>query len=239
MIHFLTSTSTVRLIEQIVVDAEDNLVLVSSSPRFSKKLAGQLQEAHQRGVSIDLIVDDVLFDEGMLQSLSDLDQFRILRCLDLNAQCYMNESTMVITTMAITDLPPTGIYFGLSATSDESAFDDAKEYIDSLKESGTTKVTHVRREYCRSKVKKPRGLRSPLMRVVRGSLAKKWAKSVRKNSYDFVCDVCKEPFRANEKSGSGTGKVDQSDNYPIKICADCERRKRYQHTSLYLAAESA
>jgi hypothetical protein len=225
VIQFLTSNSTVRLIEQIVVDAEDDLVLVSPSPRFSRKLAGQLQDACQRGVSIDLMVDDVLFDDAMILSLTDLDQFRVLRCRDLNAQCYMNESTMVVTTMTISDLPSTGIHVGLSASSDEPAFLDARCYVDDLKSADDVKVTEVLREVERVDVKKPRASRSPLMRVVRGGIRKRWSASRTRGAKSPVCEICNESFPMQD---------DESN-----LCPDCARRKRYQHTSLYLASDSA
>lgn len=239
MIQFLTSTSTVRLIEQIVVDAEDDLVLVSPSPRFSRKLAGQLQDACHRGVSIDLMVDDVLFDDAMILSLTDLDQFRVLRCRDLNAQCYMNERTMIVTTMAISDLPSTGIHVGLSASSEETAFTDARRYIDDLKSADDVKVTEVFREIERREVKKPRGSRSPILRVVGNGIRKKWSASRARVEKKPVCEICNESFSMEDHQISHSrGQSELSHNHS-QLCSDCARRKRYQHTSLYLAADSA
>jgi hypothetical protein len=235
VIQFLTTTSTVRLIEQVVVDAEDNLVLVSPAPRFSRKLAGQLQDACQRGVSIELIVDDVLFDEGLIQSLVDLDQFRILRCRDLNAQCYMNDEMLVITTMSISDLPSTGVHFGVAVSSDEQAYADADEHIKSIRNADGVKVTDVRREFEKSDVRKPRGLRAPIMRIVAGGLRKRWSAVRGGSRAQPVCEICSELYSIDQ-STSGSPSTQQGKERAL--CPDCERRKRYQHTSLYLSADS-
>ena len=183
--------------------------------------------------------DDVLFDDAMILSLTDLDQFRVLRCRDLNAQCYMNERTMIVTTMAISDLPSTGIHVGLSASSEETAFTDARRYIDDLKSADDVKVTEVFREIERREVKKPRGSRSPILRVVGNGIRKKWSASRARVEKKPVCEICNESFSMEDHQISHSrGQSELSHNHS-QLCSDCARRKRYQHTSLYLAADSA
>jgi hypothetical protein len=224
VIQYLTSTSTVRLIEQIVLDAEENLVLVTASPRFSGKLMQQLKSADDRGVSTQLMVDDVLFQEAVAEQFASFKNVDIFRCRDLNGHCYASERTMVVTSMGLSDTVPTGVHVGASISSDEQAYSDAMLALAELRDSVNMLDTVVEEKSARKKNTAAKNdERSPLLRVIRGGLRKKFNREKGEDSSSEVtesCAVC----------------GDTVDDFNTRsLCPDCEQRKTYQHTALYLA----
>jgi hypothetical protein len=226
VIQFLTSTSTVRLIERIVIEAEDDLVLVSPSPRISKSLMDQMASAGKRGVSITLMVDDILADEGDIERIVENSGAHIVRCTDLNGHCYANEQMMVVTSMALSDTPPSGIHLGTSFTSDERVYQDAVNEL--LLLSGSADGSESELSAGPSDDQSSReGLKeisqtSPLMRVIRGGLRNRLTRRGPDVDRRPACSVC-DGILADPSAGS--------------LCPDCAGRKHYQHTALYRASD--
>lgn len=226
MIQFLTSTSTVRLIEQIVIDAEDNLVLVSASPHFSEKLMQQLKSADDRGVSIILMVDDVLFEESVADQFSSFEKFSIFRCHDMNGHCYANERSMIVTSLGISDKIPTGVHLGTEISSDEQAYLDAMDTLAEVRESVNLsdiilESSPARKNHASGK----KAVRSPILRIIKGGLRKKFNREIKEESRTGQSPSCKACEAALDDSTGNS------------LCPECEQRKKYRHTALYIASD--
>lgn len=103
MPEFLTTHATAAKIENIILDSNKKLVLVSPYVRLPTTLFRRLKDADERGVKIIFVYgkDELKPDEKrQLESLTNLELFY---CERLHAKCYFNEESMVITSMNLVD----------------------------------------------------------------------------------------------------------------------------------------
>jgi hypothetical protein len=98
MAEFLTTSGTAHHVENIIIEAKNNLTLVSPYLKLSKTLFERLKDASERGVNIKIIYgkDDLKPNEK--NSLAEL-KSQLLYFENLHAKCYFNDQKMVITSM--------------------------------------------------------------------------------------------------------------------------------------------
>ncbi len=99
MAEFLTTKGTASKIEEIMIGAQSDLVLISPYLQISNIFLNRISEATKRGIRPVLV-----FGKGDMKISVFEDLARIrgveIRFLDqLHAKCYYNESKMVITSM--------------------------------------------------------------------------------------------------------------------------------------------
>lgn len=235
MIQFLTSTSTVRLIEQIVIDAEDNLVLASASPSFSAKLTEYIESASRRGVSITLMVDDVLFDENKARSVVNLENVSLCPCPDLNGHCYANEYSMLVTSMGLLDPIPTGEHMGVFFSADEQAFSEALSVLQEIRNAATVPQSEKpHRSVRRNGSVDKKANRSPFMQVIRGGLKGRLKRNGQDSAKPRLCAACNSRLGDVLSESAVAAAVNSSGE---SLCTSCVERNKYQHTSLYLASD--
>lgn len=99
MAEFLTTRGTSYNLENIILEAKRQLILVSPFLQLSKTLFERLKDASNRGVEILIIYgkDDLKPNEK--NSLAELKTIRLYFHENLHAKCYFNETKMVITSM--------------------------------------------------------------------------------------------------------------------------------------------
>lgn len=98
MAEFLTTIGTSNSIENIIMDAQKELTLVSPYLKLSKTLFERLKDAANRGVKIKIIYGKDELKPNERNSLAEIGN-ELLYFENLHAKCYFNEFKMVITSM--------------------------------------------------------------------------------------------------------------------------------------------
>ncbi|WP_299714280.1 phospholipase D family protein [uncultured Tenacibaculum sp.] len=99
MAEFLTTNGTSYHIENIIIGAEEKLVLVSPYLQISKTFYERLKDASKRGVNISIIYGKDELKKNEKKALEELENIELYFFQNLHAKCYFNEKEMVITSM--------------------------------------------------------------------------------------------------------------------------------------------
>jgi len=99
MAEFLTTNGTSYHIENIIIDAKSELVLVSPYLQISKTFYERLKDASNKGVRIKIIYGKDELKPNERNSLAELKNVELFFFENLHAKCYFNETKMVITSM--------------------------------------------------------------------------------------------------------------------------------------------
>jgi phosphatidylserine/phosphatidylglycerophosphate/cardiolipin synthase-like enzyme len=99
MAEFLTTSGTSHNIENIIIEAKSQLVLVSPYLQLSKTFYERLKDASIRGVKIIIIYGKDELKPNEKNSLAELKNVELYFFENLHAKCYYNEGQMVITSM--------------------------------------------------------------------------------------------------------------------------------------------
>jgi len=104
MAKFLTTASTTSAVEDIINNAQNNLVLISPYIKIPGNLHQNLLSDDSRGINITLIYGkNKDIDEGARTQLDSLKHLSLYFLENLHAKCYFNEESMVITSMNLYD----------------------------------------------------------------------------------------------------------------------------------------
>jgi len=103
MAEFLTTYATSHHIEKIIKGAISKLVLVSPYLQLSRTFFERLKDASAKGVSIKIIYGKSELRDDQMKQLAELKGLELFYFENLHAKCYMNENTMVITSMNMYD----------------------------------------------------------------------------------------------------------------------------------------
>lgn len=99
MAKFLTTVGNSFYIEQIILNAEKNLTLVTPYLNLSKNLIERLADADKENIIITIIYGKSelkIKEKNKIESLKNLELFF---CENLHAKCYHNEKSLIITSM--------------------------------------------------------------------------------------------------------------------------------------------
>lgn len=99
MAKFLTTVGNSYFIEQIVLNAESSLTIVTPYLKISQTLLDRLRDADRSGIKISLIYGKNELLEKEKKSLYELGNLEIFFCQNLHAKCYHNENELVISSM--------------------------------------------------------------------------------------------------------------------------------------------
>jgi hypothetical protein len=99
MAEFLTTTKTSSAIEDIIIDANKNIYLISPYLQLSRNVIERLKEASLKGVKIHMVYRENKLKENDLNSLADFKNLHLYILNNLHAKCYFNEKKLVITSM--------------------------------------------------------------------------------------------------------------------------------------------
>lgn len=99
MAEFLTTSGTSHHIENIIIEAKRELVLLSPYLQLSKTFYERLKDATNRGVNATIIYGKDELKPNEKDSLGGLKNLELYFFENLHAKCYFNESEMVITSM--------------------------------------------------------------------------------------------------------------------------------------------
>ena len=99
MADFLTTNGTSYRIETIIMEAQNELILVSPYLQLSKTFYERLKDASKRKVKIKIIYGKDELKPNEKNSLAELENVELYYFENLHAKCYYNEADMVITSM--------------------------------------------------------------------------------------------------------------------------------------------
>lgn len=151
MVDFLTRKNTAFQVEEIVKNAERELVLISPYLQISDDLFTRLEGADKRSVKMELVYRDEDRDaewkadqnkivQREIQKLQSLKNLSISRLKHLHAKCYFNEDCMVITSMNLYDYSERNNWeMGLliRRKEDEKIFTQVKDEVESIIRAST------------------------------------------------------------------------------------------------------
>jgi hypothetical protein len=98
MAEFLTTSGTAHHVENIIIEATSNLILISPYLKRSKTLFERLKDASDRGVKIGIVYGKDELKPNEKNSIAEL-KCDLFFFENLHAKCYCNERKMVITSM--------------------------------------------------------------------------------------------------------------------------------------------
>jgi len=157
MAKFLTTVGNSFYIEQIILNAVNNLTLVTPYLNLSKNLIDRLTDADKRGIKITLIFGKNELKKSERNKIEFLKNIEIYYCQNLHAKCYLNEESLIITSMNLYEFSERnnremGIF--IEKSSDIQIFNDTLKEIESIKNSSVIQKT--------SKIKKKPNIISQL-----------------------------------------------------------------------------
>jgi phosphatidylserine/phosphatidylglycerophosphate/cardiolipin synthase-like enzyme len=101
--EFVTTHGICDRLDEIMKEAEEELVLVSPYLSLSTDTIQRLRDADRRGVKIDLIYGKKDPHAEEWEKLESLKNLSIHFFADLHAKCYFNEKELIITSMNLLD----------------------------------------------------------------------------------------------------------------------------------------
>lgn len=136
MAKFLTTTGTASCIEDIVRKALNQLTLITPYLKLSKQFEQRLKDANKRKVKMTIIYGKVELSKLELEKLMRLEHLQLLFCENLHAKCYINDETMVMSSMNLHEYSERynremGILF--TKSDDPEIFEDVLIEVESIK----------------------------------------------------------------------------------------------------------
>ena len=103
MADFLTTQGTSYYLENIIINANKWLVLISPFLNITENFLLRLQDADKRKVKIIIIYGKNELKPEEKKKLQELKNLSLHFCKNLHAKCYFNEQYMVITSLNLHD----------------------------------------------------------------------------------------------------------------------------------------
>jgi len=103
MAVFLTTRGTTSELEKIINNAVNGLILVSPFIKVPDSLFQNLKAADQRGVKISIMYGKNQLEPDTLKRLQGLKNAKLYYLENLHAKCYLNETSMIITSLNLYD----------------------------------------------------------------------------------------------------------------------------------------
>lgn len=138
MAKFLTTVGNSYYVEQIIINSEESLTLVTPYLKLSRNLIERISDADKKGVKITLIYGKNELAQNERNKLDTINNLEIFYCENLHAKCYHNESSMIITSMNLYEFSERnnremGII--IEKHDDTDIFKDTLKEIESIKNS--------------------------------------------------------------------------------------------------------
>ena len=147
MAKFLTTQGTSYYLENIIINANKWLVLISPYLNITKNFLLRLQDASGRKVKVMIIYGKNELKSDEKKKIQSLENISLYYCKNLHAKCFLNEVSMVITSMNMYEFSEKtnremGILIQKDTDTDKKIYEDAvrevKSIIDSSKEDTVT-----------------------------------------------------------------------------------------------------
>jgi len=147
MADFLTTSGISYNIENIILNAKQELFLVSPYLQISKTLYERLKDASANGVEITIVFGKDQLNKDERKSLESIKNIKLLFFKNLHAKCYFNEESMVITSMNMYEFSEkNNREMGILITQnlDKTIFEKAKAEVNSIISSAENSFTNTK-----------------------------------------------------------------------------------------------
>ena len=143
MAEFLTTQGTAYHLENIIINANKWLILISPYLNITQNFLNRLQDADKRNVKICIVYgkDELKAEEkAKLQQIKNLS---IRFCKNLHAKCYLNETSMIITSMNMYEFSEKinremGILINKENAADRKIYEDGMKEVKSILDSAAS-----------------------------------------------------------------------------------------------------
>lgn len=102
MAEFLTTKGIASNIEKIIIEAEEEIIIISPYIKFSQDFINRIIEASENGVNVKIVYGKELLKQSQKKLLDSLN-IDLYFLENLHAKCYYNEKSMIITSMNMYD----------------------------------------------------------------------------------------------------------------------------------------
>ncbi len=149
MAEFLTTMGTSSRIEEIMMNAKQELFLVSPFLQISKTFYERLKDASESGVKIKIVFGKDELKPNERNSLAEIKNLELFFFENLHAKCYFNEGKMVITSMNMYEFSEKnnremGVL--IDSNNDKELYENAKrETLSIIKSSETVRLNKTER----------------------------------------------------------------------------------------------
>ena len=99
MAKFLTTSGTSYYLEQLILNASTELVLVTPYLQLSPNFIERLRDADIKGIHIILVYRTNKLNNYEWKLLNELENIDIFSCDNLHAKCYQNDDSLIISSM--------------------------------------------------------------------------------------------------------------------------------------------
>lgn len=215
MAQFITTVGTSHYIEQIIINATTNLTLVTPYLSLSKNLLERLLDADKQDVKITLIYGKSELTPKEQKKIDSIKNMEIFFCKNLHAKCYLNDESLIITSMNLYEFSERhnremGIL--VEKETDSKIFSDTLKEIESIKNSSeiikpfkAKEVKKIAKTTTTTRIEKVENKNSLIY----------LSKNNNNNSYFYqpsLYRVLKEKLKNVNINAEGTIKID---NYPF------------------------
>ncbi|MCW9705773.1 phospholipase D family protein [Fodinibius salsisoli] len=136
MAKFLTTSGTAYFIEQLIINATENLTLVTPYLQLSNNFIDRLSDADQNGIHITIIYGKDELHPNEWDKINNLDNTDIYFCQNLHAKCYSNDDSIIISSMNLYEYSEKNnreMSILINKNTDKEIYDDAIREIESIK----------------------------------------------------------------------------------------------------------
>ncbi|WP_266203032.1 phospholipase D family protein [Pontibacter kalidii] len=99
MAKFLRTSGISHKIEEIIINAKKELIIVSPYLKISNNLFERLKEKSEEGIRISFVYGKSALSSAEREKIETLESIKIYYYQNLHAKCYYNEHEMIITSM--------------------------------------------------------------------------------------------------------------------------------------------
>lgn len=221
MPEFLRVKSVAGKIEGIIADARERLIIVSPYIKVSDTFLSRLKGAERHHVPITFVLregDNKPAEAEKLQSVPNLSLYALK---DLHAKCYLNEKSLVITSLNLYDTSEKNWEMGVAFTADELVYQEALEEVNGIV-AAATQIHSPRR--AASKISVP-AVKSPPPKDRAAAAPAVKGRSKRAAGTCIRCggDVAYNPAAPLCRACWTTWADFKNPDYPEHFCHDCGR----------------
>jgi len=96
---FLTTTATSFHIEDIIINAEKSITLITPYLKLNNLIVQRLKDADKQNILITIVYGKDELQDTQKRIISELKNIEIFFCQNLHAKCYFNENHMIVSSM--------------------------------------------------------------------------------------------------------------------------------------------
>jgi len=149
MAKFLTASGTSHHLEQLIINATNELVLVTPYLQLSPNFIERLRDADHKGIHIILVYRTNKLNQNEWYLLNELQNIDIFSCENLHAKCYKSDDALIISSMNLYQYSQENnreMSILIKEKTDGEVYQDANREIQSIINSSSSEKSSERME---------------------------------------------------------------------------------------------